>query len=250
MSAPQISAWLSTPNVPALEIVAAAGYDSVILDVEHGTFDLNDLERFVPLARALGLTCLVKTLAAERGPIQQALDFGADGVVIPHVLGLEHAREVSGFAKFPPLGDRSLAGGRTMGYAGFDAEWVLAQDSSTLCLPMIEHVEALTDLAAILALPTVDGLVVGPGDLFIRTGTGGYRRTEQDVRDLRAIAAAARAAGKPWMMPAWSPLEQRLALEEGAHTIAVLQEFTALRLGFEQAMSTVRQLQKTVESEE
>lgn len=243
---PQYSAWLSTPNFAALDIVAAAGYDAVILDVEHGTFELGDLDRVVPFAKALGLTCLVKVLAAAQAPVQQALDFGADGVVIPHVLGVDHAREVTGYAKFPPLGDRSLAGGRTMSYGGFDASWAAAQDTGTLCLPMIEDVTALKEVAAILALPTVDGIVIGPGDLFIRRGTGGFQRTDADYADIRAMATAARSAGKPWMLPAWSEGEQRVALEEGAHTIAIRQEFAALRQGFEDSLAAVHALRSRV----
>ena len=85
------AAWLSAPNTAAAEILRDLGYGSVVLDIEHGSFDLADLERFVPFLRAIGLRVLAKVLAPERGPIQQALDFGADVVVIPHVENLAHA---------------------------------------------------------------------------------------------------------------------------------------------------------------
>lgn len=83
------------------------------------------------------MDAIVKVLGPERGPIQQALDFGASAVAIPHIESAEHAREVCGFAKFPPLGDRSFAGGRTTGYRGFTDEWVARQDSETKCYPMV-----------------------------------------------------------------------------------------------------------------
>jgi 4-hydroxy-2-oxoheptanedioate aldolase len=243
MTTPRWAAWFSTPNIAGIEIVARAGYDTVIFDVEHGNFDLADLNRTIPFVKALGMTMLVKTAAPERAPIQQALDFGADGVIIPHILDATHAAEVCGFAKLPPLGDRSLAGGRTMDYIGFDADWAGHHNRNTLCLPMIEDPAALDDVDAILALDTVDGVFIGPGDLFARRGGGGYVFDDFSDASLRRIAGAARAAGKAWMMPAWSEVEQRLAIDEGAHTIGVLQEFTALRLAFAGALDAAKRLQ-------
>jgi len=239
---PRFAAWFSTPNVAGIEIVARAGYDAVIFDAEHGNFDLADLNRIIPFSSLLGLTVLVKTGAPERAPIQQALDFGADGVIIPHVLDAAHAAEVCGFAKLPPLGDRSLAGGRTMDYTGFDAQWSDKHNKKTLCLPMVEDPAALDDVDAILALDTVDGIFIGPGDLFARRGGGGYRVGEFEEQTLRTLGRAAVAAGKAWMMPAWSEVEQRIAIEEGAHTIGVLQEFTAMRLAFSSALASAKNL--------
>lgn len=239
---PKFAAWFSTPNVAGVEIVARAGYDTVIFDAEHGNFDLADLNRIIPFSSLLGLTVLVKTGGPERSPIQQALDFGADGVIIPHILDVAHAAEVCGLAKLPPLGDRSLAGGRTMDYTGFDADWADEHNAKTLCLPMIEDPAALDDIDAILALDTVDGVFVGPGDLFARRGGGGYRVGEFEEQTLRTIGRAAAAAGKRWMMPAWSEVEQRIAIEEGADTIGVLQEFAALRLSFTSALDAAAKL--------
>ena len=66
-----------------------------MLDIEHGSFDLAALDRFIPFARQLGFRVMAKVLAPERSPIQQALDFGADAVVIPHIQGEAHARQVA-----------------------------------------------------------------------------------------------------------------------------------------------------------
>jgi 4-hydroxy-2-oxoheptanedioate aldolase len=239
---PKFAAWFSTPNVAGVEIVARAGYNTVIFDVEHGNFDLADLNRIIPFSSLLGLTVLVKVGAPERSPIQQALDFGADGIIIPHILDVAQAAEVCGLAKLPPLGDRSLAGGRTMDYIGFDADWSDVQNRKTLCLPMIEDPAALDDIEAILALDTVDGVFVGPGDLFARRGGGGYQVGEFEEQTLRDIGRAAAAAGKPWMMPAWSEIEQRIAIDAGADTIGLRQEFAALRLSFTGALDDAKKL--------
>lgn len=225
-------AWLSDSSVAVGEIVAALGYDFVVLDIEHGAFDLAILERFIPTLKGLGLEVLSKVLGPGRGAIQQALDFGSDGVIIPHIEGLEHAREVTAFAKFPPLGTRSLAGGRTMGYAGYDDRWVKAQDENIKIFPMVEDPGALEDIEDIAELATVDGIFIGPGDLSLMRGRGVYQQREKDFEDFRKVIAAARANGKPWVLPAWTTVEKEFAVAEMADYVLLTMQHTAVALGY------------------
>jgi 4-hydroxy-2-oxoheptanedioate aldolase len=224
--------WLSDPSFAAVEIGRGIGYGAVVLDIEHGSFDLAGLERFIPFIKALGMEVLAKVLGPERGPIQQALDFGADTVVIPHIENAAHAKAITSFAKFPPLGDRSFAGGRTTGYGGFTDSWVTEQDTRTRCLPMIEDAGAIEDIAEILALDTVDGVFVGPSDLSLRRERGAYSREDGDFADLRRVADAAAAAGKPWVLPAWSLEEKEFAVRHGADQLALIMQHGALAAGF------------------
>ena len=232
MAVPKLGAWLSDDNTAAAEIVANLGYDFVILDIEHGAFDLAILERFIPFLKALGLQVFAKVLEPARGPIQQALDFGADAVVIPHIENLQHAQEITKFAKFPELGDRSFAGGRTTKYGGFNDDWVAAQDAKTLCFPMVEDAGALEDIDQILKLDTVDGIFIGPSDLSLRRGRGAYTRSVEDFDDLETLAVAANAADKPWMLPAWSKDEKEFAIDKNATYIVLTMQHGALVEGF------------------
>ncbi|MGA9869736.1 MAG: aldolase/citrate lyase family protein [Rhodococcus sp. (in: high G+C Gram-positive bacteria)] len=243
---PRHAVWLSEPSSAAVEMAGLAGYDTVVLDVEHGTFDLAALDSMLPLIRASGLRAIVKVLGPERGPIQQALDLGADAVAVPHVESASHAAEITAFAKFPPLGLRSFAGGRTSGYRGFTDDWVAEQDTSTRCFPMIEDASAHEEIEQILALPTVDGVFIGPSDLSLLRGRGAYKASQDDFHDLRRIARAARAAGKPWILPAWSDAEKRLAVEEGAETIIGVMQYGAMLSGFTTAMNTMHAIENEV----
>lgn len=232
----QFAVWLSDPSFAAAEIARGVGYGAVVLDIEHGAFDLADLERFIPFVKSLGMEAIAKVLGPERGPIQQALDFGADAVVIPHIENLTHARAVTAFAKFPPLGDRSFAGGRTSSYGGFTDEWIAQQDSRTRCYPMIEDAGALKDVEAILALDTVDGVFVGPSDLSLRRERGAYTRTDGDFADLERVAKAAATAGKAWVLPAWTLQEKEFALRAGADQLVLTMQHGALMAGFAGAL--------------
>lgn len=225
-------AWLSDGSTTIAEIVAGLGYDFVVLDIEHGTFDLSILDRFIPLLKGLGLEVLSKVLVPERGAIQQALDFGSDGVIIPHIEGLEHAKRVTDFAKFPPLGTRSLAGGRTMNYRGYSDEWIAEQDRTIKVFPMVEDDGALRDIDEIAALPTVDGIFIGPGDLSAMRGRGAYSQTEADFDDFRKVIAAARANDKPWVLPAWTTIEKEFAIAEKADYVLLTMQFAAVAEGY------------------
>lgn len=213
---PKTGLWLSDASMPAAEIAALAGYDFVVLDVEHGAFGLESLERYIPAVRGLGLKVFCKVLGPAQEPVQQALDFGADGVIVPHVRDAEHAREVSAYAKFPPRGLRSVAGGRVFGYAGWTDERTEELNANTLCFPLIEDPRAVGDIEEILALETVDGFQMGPGDLSMLSGRGAFRATEADWVDINRCADAAVAAGKPWMYPAWTHDQRIWALRRRA----------------------------------
>ncbi|TFV60274.1 4-hydroxy-2-oxovalerate aldolase [Mycobacterium sp. PS03-16] len=245
---PPVSIWLTEPSAAAVEMGFLAGYDTVVLDIEHGLFDLRELDWIIPFIRAKGMRVIAKVLGPERGPIQQALDFGADAVAIPHITSAEHAAEICGFAKFPPLGDRSFAGGRTTGYKGFTDDWVAIQDRQTHCYPMIEDASAFDDIKKILDLPMVDGIFVGPSDLSLRRDRGAYSVTDADLTDLRHLARAANAAGKPWLLPAWSAAEQQLAVEEGAHTIVAAMQYGAMLTGFTAIRQSLQKIQDDVRS--
>lgn len=226
-------AWLSDGSTAVGEIVASLGFDFVVLDVEHGSFDLTTLERFIPLLRGLGLEVLSKVLVPERGAIQQALDFGSDGVIIPHIESVEHAELITSFGKFPPLGSRSLAGGRTMGYGGYDDEWVDRQNQDIKVFPMVEDPGALRDVERIAALPTVDGIFIGPGDLSQTSGRGAYARTDEDFDDFQAVVSAVRANRKQWVFPAWSTVEKQFAVSEDADYALLTMQHAAVLHGYE-----------------
>lgn len=234
--ADNLAVWLTTPNHIMVEIARDLGYRRFLLDIEHGLFDLEPTDKLVCLMKAMGLEVYAKVLGPSAVPIQQALDMGCDGVIIPHIGSVAHAREVCAAAKYPPIGNRSFAGTRTAKYGGVGQEYYDGENRRTRCFPMIESKEALADVEAILALPTVDGLFPGPSDLSLSRGRGAYKNTEEDQRDLKRIAEAARKAGKPWIMPAWTRKEREFVGALGPEFMVVVDETGSLYTGLSQAL--------------
>ncbi len=226
-----IAVWLSTPHTAMVEIAYDLGFRRIVLDIEHGIFGLDETDRLVALARALNMEVHAKVLGPEAIPIQQALDIGCDSVIIPHVLGIDHAVEVCASAKYPPLGTRSFAGGRTVRYGAPPEGWYESENRRQHCYPMIESATALTDIEKILALETVDGVFVGPSDLALSHGRDGYRFDDVDRNDLARIAHVAKSCRKPWIMPGWTAAERQLSRELGVSWMVVADELGSMFSG-------------------
>lgn len=227
--------WLTTPHHILVEIAKDLGYRRFVLDIEHGVFDLDQTDRLIAMIRAMEVACFAKVLGPNDIAIQQMLDMGCDGVIIPHIGDVENARCVTASAKYPPLGRRSFAGSRTSRYRNAEDAWYAAENERSQCFPMIETAEALADIDDILALETVDGVFLGPTDLSLSRGRGAYRNTAEDHADVITVATAAKAAGKHWIMPAWSSAERALAEQYGAAFSVTADEVGVLAAGLEAA---------------
>ena len=241
---PELAFWLESPSIPACEIAALLGYRIAVLDMEHGVIGAEACDTIVAHCRAAGLTVYVRVAAAERMLIQQALDYGADGVMLPQITCAVHAAEVCAYAKYPPLGLRGVGYSRTMKYgvdSRIDDAFFAAENARVACHPMIETPGALEDVQAILALHTVDGVFIGPSDLSMMRGRGAFKFTAEDQADFLVIAAAARRAGKVLGLPAPGPAAYALAVAEGAGYVTVSDDLTALRLGFAQGLEVAKQ---------
>jgi 2-dehydro-3-deoxyglucarate aldolase/4-hydroxy-2-oxoheptanedioate aldolase len=223
--------WLMTASASACEMARDVGYDIVVLDLEHGTWNPESADRVIALGKALGLTVYARVSGAQRVPIQQPLDAGADAVIVPQIRNLAHAREAASYAKYPPLGTRGIGHGRTNRYAGFSPDFLEAENGRTQCIVMIETQEAFDDVERIAALPVIDGLFIGPGDLSLTRGRGLNRDTPADTADHRRIVEAARGAGKPWSMAAGHPRRRRFAADLGAAFITTTDDLSAVRAG-------------------
>jgi 2-keto-3-deoxy-L-rhamnonate aldolase RhmA len=230
---PDIGFWLMTPNDDACEIASILGYGTAIIDMEHGSFNQASAARTITVCKALQLRVFTRVDSAERVPIQHALDFGSDGVILPQITDFDHARRATSFAKYPPLGGRGFGGGKTVRYLPAPQHFVEAENRRVACWAMIETATALADVEKIAVLETVDGLFIGPNDLSLARGRGEYKADGRDHDDIARIAQAATALRKPWAMPIASREDRDFACGLGIAFMAITDERTALRDGLE-----------------
>ena len=197
-----VSVMIPSPQI--VEMIAAAGFDWVLLDCEHGTITLESVELMAMAAEASGITAIARPVSRSAEHILQVLDRGVMGVQVPHVNTAAEAREVVAAVKFHPLGKRSIAAGTRA--AVYDAlgslpEYVKAANDATLIAVQIEDQEAVENLDQLLKVDDIDVFFVGPSDLSQSMGFPGDPKAPPVARAIdssfRKMLAAQRTPGTP-----------------------------------------------------
>ncbi|KON79726.1 aldolase/citrate lyase family protein [Azoarcus sp. PA01] len=194
-SEPVCGLFCSTPAPLTVELIAAAGYDFVVIDLEHTLIGGETLAAMLLAARASGIAALVRVAAAHQAV--QALDAGAEGIVFPRIRSAEAAREAVRACHFAPAGDRGLNSTWASRYGGDDL--VAAVDAAreqTVVVAMIEDRDGLEQAEAIAAVAGVDVLLEGAADLSQSFGVPWQTRHPEVRAAVARIHAAARRHGK------------------------------------------------------
>ena len=193
-----LGSFVFSRDAALTEIVAAAGYDFAVADLEHAALDLRDVEGHLRAARAGGIAALVRVAAGSDAMlIARLLDLGADGIVLPH-FGLDAAASARQLAalRYAPAGTRPTCTGVRANGWGLQAfgETARRANEDVLAVALIEDMEAVADLDALLARARPDALMPGPADLATALGVPGqfgHPDVQQAVQ--RSIDAARRA---------------------------------------------------------
>jgi 4-hydroxy-2-oxoheptanedioate aldolase len=211
---PLYGAWSVISSALSVRLLAAAGLDYVVIDLQHGEAAEADLPGLTSAVRLAGATPVARVRHAHTADIGRALDLGCAGVIVPNVDSAVQARQVAGAVRYPPAGHRSVGG-------------VLAA-GEPFCLVMAESADAVADLDATLAVDGVDGLYVGPGDLSLSLGCA--LDPDDPVLDqaLRRIWVACAAAGKPVGVHASDGATARRYREAGCTLITTAVDATAI----------------------
>lgn len=195
---PAINGWLSVACPFTAEIMAAQGYDSVTIDLQHGLVGYEMATTMLQAMRASGVTPLVRVPWLDAGDIMKALDAGAYGVICPMINNAEEAARLVSWVRYPPVGTRSFGPTRANFSAG--ADYGQHADEQMLCFAMIETAEAVKNIDEIVATPGLDGVYIGPADLTLGlTGQQyprGFDREEPEmIEAIRHILDRAHQAG-------------------------------------------------------
>jgi 4-hydroxy-2-oxoheptanedioate aldolase len=184
-----LGGWCHIPGGFPAEVMAAAGFDWILVDRQHGLIAEDEL---FDMLRALAITAtpsFVRVSQADHGEIGRALDAGAHGIVVPQVDSAEEARLAVRACRYAPAGARSVGPTRLKLHDRADPA---AANASVLCLPMIESRAGLDAVEAIADVAGVDGLFVGPADLGLDLGIAG----EEFDAVLRRVADVCRERGR------------------------------------------------------
>jgi 4-hydroxy-2-oxoheptanedioate aldolase len=189
--------WLGLGSIVASEIVARAGYDWVVVDLEHGMAGETELLGQLVAIQGTATAALVRPVSAERMRVGRVLDLGADGLVIPRLETVAEVREARTWMCFPPAGIRGVAAGtRGPGYGTVPHAELRRIDERILGVFQVESRMAVEAADEIAAIDGVDVLFVGPADLSHDLGIPGEFANPVFTDALDRVAAAAGAHGK------------------------------------------------------
>ncbi|HET9094283.1 MAG TPA: aldolase/citrate lyase family protein [Solirubrobacteraceae bacterium] len=216
--------WLfvKMPAPAEVELAGATGFDAVILDTEHGSPE--GLEHHLRAAETAGIPVVVRVPSVDPGPILRALDAGATGVVVAHVVDGAGAAAAVAAAHYPPRGRRGLALTTRAGRHGTAAlaDHLTRAGRETVVIVQIEDADAVPRSAEILGVDGVDGVLIGATDLSISLGRPGESGHPELVSAVATIADAAAAQGVPVAMVVASAAEATVAPAQVAVFVSTL----------------------------
>lgn len=190
-----VGTWLNAGSPAQVETIGYAGFDFVVLDTEHSAYDIAGCENLARAADAAGFPCLIRVPENQPTPVGKALEYGAQGIVVPHVSSAEEAEAAVKHAHYAPRGVRGAAPTvRAARYGRTPWPDYLAQaKAETLVVLQIEGQAGIDNLAAIMAVAGVDVLFIGPFDLSESLGISGQLDHPLLLETVGRVVAQARA---------------------------------------------------------
>jgi 2-keto-3-deoxy-L-rhamnonate aldolase RhmA len=222
--------WLGLFSSIAAEIVAQAGYDCVMIDLEHGPGSILDAVPLMQAVKSSGCASLLRVPGNDPVWIKKALDVGVDGVMVPGVDSAAEAAAAVAACRYPPRGMRGMATAivRASDYGAREREYLEAIDDDLLVICQVESPQAVDEVADIAAVDGLDMLFPGPMDLSTSLGYLGQPDHPEVAARIARVEAAAREAGK-LLGGIPTPARPPAALFEAGYSL-VLADFDLLML--------------------
>ena len=190
---PRLGAWVKLPAPESVELLAAAGFDFVVIDAEHGAIDVRTTSTMIGLARGCGIAPYVRVAGTAPRDVQVPLDAGAAGLFVPQVDSTAGAEAAVRAARFPPLGRRGASTSGRAGRWGLEAlgDYLRSGNEDVRLVVQAESAGALSAVVEIGRVPGVDAVFIGPTDLAVSS------RLPEDDSTLAELVGAAeqRCAG-------------------------------------------------------
>lgn len=193
---PAFGSWVKLPTVETIELLHLAGFDFVVIDLEHSPIGPETMSAMLAVAKAYGSTTLVRLPDHSPSSVQRCLDLGAAGVIAPHVDSAGAARDVAAAAHFEPRGTRGVGPTSRAGSWGMRSlRDYLHQGDEAVVLGQIESEAGVLAAHAMVRERSFDGLLVGPADLSVSLGVDIDSPTVD--RHARSTLEVCKAAGVP-----------------------------------------------------
>jgi 2-keto-3-deoxy-L-rhamnonate aldolase RhmA len=235
-----IGTLVSVRSPEVAEALVIAGFDWLFVDLEHSTIDVPAAQA---IAQAVGLRAYTVLRLSSNNPehFTKALDTGCDAIVVPLVNDVEAARAAVRFAKYPPIGTRSVGIGRAHSYGLAFKDYVDRANTSVGLILQIEHERAVSNIEEILSVEGVDAVFVGPFDLSASMGLTGQIGHPDVTAAVEKVRGACTRASVPFGIFCGTVALAALEIKNGSKLLVVE---TDLMLMTRAAITRLRELRE------
>jgi 2-keto-3-deoxy-L-rhamnonate aldolase RhmA len=188
--------WVTLESASISEMAVALGLDWIVVDAEHGHLDWKEILEHVRATVRSDTVVLVRLAELNAGAIKRALDIGADGVMIPWIETAEQLTQAVAFATYPPEGIRGIGADRATAWGQCFVECTQEANQNVLVVPIVESVAGGKNIQALLQVPGVEIVFIGPADYSSSAGYRGQWEGPGVAKELLAIKDAVRGSGK------------------------------------------------------
>ena len=193
MSNHSIGTWLSLPNESVAEIFAKAGYEWVVIDLEHSAININQAEQLIRIIDLAGSKPFVRLSGHSSSQIKRVLDAGAKGILAPMVESKVQIEGIINSCHYPPKGNRGMGLARAQGYgeAHAKSEYIFTNSKHIEIYAQIESVTGIANLDSIFS-QEIDGYFIGPYDLSASLGNPGIFNSDEFINAEEQILQASK----------------------------------------------------------
>ena len=192
-----IGSWITLGNPAIAEIMSMAGFDWLVIDLEHSVVDLFEAESLIRIIDLCDCSPLVRLSENDSVQIKRVMDAGAQGIIIPMVNNAEDALRAVDSVYYPTKGTRGVGLARAQGYGNSFQTYKNWLEDNAVVIVQVEHIDAAINLEEILQTPGVDGFILGPYDLSASMGKPGEFEDKDVQSVISEVLKKAKEMGKP-----------------------------------------------------
>jgi len=196
-SKPLRGIWMVSGSTAITEALSVAGWDFLVLDLEHAAVSPWNVADHLRAAQMGGTPVIVRLADANPGFVKQALDAGAQNLMFPFVEDAEEARHAVSLTRYAPEGVRGLARVMRASRYGTDKDYAKVANASICIVAQLESIQALGKLQEVAAVDGIDALFIGPGDISASLGLAGEVEHPDVIATRNQGFETCRKLGKP-----------------------------------------------------
>ena len=244
-----IGSWITIGSNTIAEILANAGFDWLVVDLEHTTISLEQAGEIIRTIELSGVPSLVRLTSNDENQIKRVMDAGAQGIVVPMVQDAGDAMRAVAATRYPPLGNRGVGLARAQQYGASFKEyfaWQADINSGPVVIVQIEHIDAVDNLKEILSVSGVDAFIIGPYDLSCSMGIPGEFENPKFIKTMERIVKISSELNAVSGLHVVEPDKEKLnkAIEVGHKFIAYSVDIRMLDVAARNGLDEYRRIKK------